>query len=406
VANPTDVQVDLSFPDKGLDRSTEYQLQPAQTTPDGTNVRAAGPEDFRQRGGSRAGLSRYIDQRVGGLDSVIQHLNVIVDPTSPAVLGSFENPVGVAGGDPDSTDPGIPDPSTNNLYNITGDPLDRRVPTGGRTVPTGGGGGPPVRNKPTEELVGDRHLYINSYQPFGTEFAGIADDLIVGLAGQLDEWTTFTDEYPTGYDNGNGGLLYQGLPIASSANGSTASISSSSGSTATSEAHRDATYDVQTTLAKRLKVVMARGYSDGRYEGLIGTCAGLLEQNIGSFRTHTIAGGTTGNTWQAIDGGTYLTFTAGYLAAEATDLATGYTAAEAQTAADEFHVLWVVWFEYDLVETELNTRFPSLQPEVLAGLVSDRITVARFRGTLGDGGIDASYDAIYDYVLDWIAARL
>lgn len=72
--------VELTFPLGGINTETEYQLQPAETTPIAINVRSIDPVEHRSRGASRAGIRKYVDQKLG-LFSLIQHLNIIVDPT-------------------------------------------------------------------------------------------------------------------------------------------------------------------------------------------------------------------------------------------------------------------------------------------------------------------------------------
>jgi len=94
--------VDLPFPVKGVNVATELEHQPAQTTPLGQNVRAFEPSTQRARGGARPGLTEYLPSQVAGIASKIQHLNIIVDPTTAFLLAAQD------GGD-------IPDPSTNNL---------------------------------------------------------------------------------------------------------------------------------------------------------------------------------------------------------------------------------------------------------------------------------------------------
>jgi hypothetical protein len=75
------------FPVKGIDVSCEYGRQPAYTTPEGVNVRSFEPDFNRVRGGSREGLSKFIDDTVFDDVSEIQHLTVIVT-TSPVALAA------------------------------------------------------------------------------------------------------------------------------------------------------------------------------------------------------------------------------------------------------------------------------------------------------------------------------
>lgn len=64
----------LEFPDKGLDVSQPVSAQPPLTTAQGANVRSFDLAQ-RQRGGSRNGLVRYLDDPLPGL---IQELNTVV----------------------------------------------------------------------------------------------------------------------------------------------------------------------------------------------------------------------------------------------------------------------------------------------------------------------------------------
>lgn len=51
---------ELLFPTKGLDLSLEFDRQPEDTTVYARNVRTQDPIEFRDRGGSRPGLSKYV----------------------------------------------------------------------------------------------------------------------------------------------------------------------------------------------------------------------------------------------------------------------------------------------------------------------------------------------------------
>lgn len=55
---------DLWFPVSGLDVTPEYEVQTAPTTPVGVNVRAYDVFLLRARGGSRPGLTKFIDEPV------------------------------------------------------------------------------------------------------------------------------------------------------------------------------------------------------------------------------------------------------------------------------------------------------------------------------------------------------
>lgn len=129
-----DKPLELPYPLRGLDRGQEFGVQPNLTTAQGRNVRACEPEEERVRGGSRHGLSKYVDEQlplspfVGG-SRLIQHLALIVDPTTDATLDTQNilfNP-----GQPNEGD-GTHDPSTNNR--------STRNPGGGRYVRDGGNG--------------------------------------------------------------------------------------------------------------------------------------------------------------------------------------------------------------------------------------------------------------------------
>lgn len=97
--------LNIDWPMHGLDVTDEFAVQAPGTTTDCVNVRTFEAMTQRGRGGVRPGISRYIDQRVGGLVSPIQHLNYIVDPQAEALVAPDET-IGLDF---------IPDPSTNNL---------------------------------------------------------------------------------------------------------------------------------------------------------------------------------------------------------------------------------------------------------------------------------------------------
>jgi hypothetical protein len=90
---------EITFPFRGVDLSLPHAEQQRDTTPVGQNVRAHEPATDRLRGGSRSGLSKYIALQPSGTN-LIQHLNIIVDPTTPALLDQFDYP----GGEPDPSD--------------------------------------------------------------------------------------------------------------------------------------------------------------------------------------------------------------------------------------------------------------------------------------------------------------
>lgn len=84
---PQRQEIDAHFPRAGLDLTGPAARQPARPGPDGVyarscaaavNVRGLDPLARRFRGGSRTGLSRYIDARVAGRVWVVQNLGVVV----------------------------------------------------------------------------------------------------------------------------------------------------------------------------------------------------------------------------------------------------------------------------------------------------------------------------------------
>lgn len=132
---PDDNYLEMAFPVFGVDISTEFELQPKQTTPVGLNVRGFEPTTQRSRGGNRPGIGKYIAATVNG-PHLIQLLDIVIDPTEPALY---------AASDPyqDMPDPiSIDDPSTSNHSN--------RGATG-RRVRRGGNGGQPNRHYPSAE---------------------------------------------------------------------------------------------------------------------------------------------------------------------------------------------------------------------------------------------------------------
>lgn len=66
----------LPFPLAGVDITNEENQQRPNTAAVGVNVRGRDPIHRRMRGGSRPGLSRYVDAQVSGAN-LIQHLNTI-----------------------------------------------------------------------------------------------------------------------------------------------------------------------------------------------------------------------------------------------------------------------------------------------------------------------------------------
>lgn len=82
----------LDFPSKGLDVSREIRQQPDKTTADCQNVASRDSITNRDRGGSRPGFSKYIDDQGSEGAVVVQMLEVLIDPTTDALIQNFETP--------------------------------------------------------------------------------------------------------------------------------------------------------------------------------------------------------------------------------------------------------------------------------------------------------------------------
>lgn len=83
----------LHFPAAGLDVSLALDRQPirdtgdgayAYSTPEGVNVASYEPVLDRVRGGSRAGIQKYLTMRVPGGVWIIQGLDVVVSMSAAA----------------------------------------------------------------------------------------------------------------------------------------------------------------------------------------------------------------------------------------------------------------------------------------------------------------------------------
>lgn len=79
----------LTFPEKGVDVRFSLPEQPEGTTSEAQNVRLFEALTHRPRGGSRAGISKYVADQVSGTNP-IQHLNLIVTASGEALGWSFE----------------------------------------------------------------------------------------------------------------------------------------------------------------------------------------------------------------------------------------------------------------------------------------------------------------------------
>lgn len=86
-----DTVTDMPFPLSGVSVAGEFNRQPAGTARHGVNVRAFDPIAFRGRGGGRPGLVKFNPATVAGAN-LIQHLNVIVDPTVDALTPDYSGP--------------------------------------------------------------------------------------------------------------------------------------------------------------------------------------------------------------------------------------------------------------------------------------------------------------------------
>lgn len=84
--DPNEYFDDASFPKAGVDNSSAFWKQPARpdeggmylkTTRFAVNVRAKSAPGTRRIGGTRAGLSRLINARVGDNNFIVQHLNTV-----------------------------------------------------------------------------------------------------------------------------------------------------------------------------------------------------------------------------------------------------------------------------------------------------------------------------------------
>lgn len=158
---------ELGFPIQGLDVSGEFMTQPGLTTPRASNVRAADPLAMRLRGGSRTGLAKFVDEQVSGAN-LIQHLNVVVDPTVDALI-------------PDYVD---------GTSNLTPDPTEPARNPFGRSVRTGGSGTPILRHKPLPQgrFVQSESTFVpgvgSIFSPQNTSSGSVAFDADV-TAGNL-----------------------------------------------------------------------------------------------------------------------------------------------------------------------------------------------------------------------------
>ena len=212
---PTDPDYfDLTAPVRGLDKQSEVGGQAEGTTPDATNFRGLDPGTRRLRGGARSGLSKYVGERVGGLDSVVQHLNVVTyidydamsaneiafpPPPPPNFPPGTERP-------PESETPGTGDPVP------WPDPDDDDWPFGPPDVPEGGSGTRPNPNVPPQDDPGGEEEHgwvwitgasVATLSPFSDtrtdslELANVQQHQLIVLAVFIDcVSTAFSFEFP------------------------------------------------------------------------------------------------------------------------------------------------------------------------------------------------------------------
>lgn len=165
---PPEQYADMLFPIYGLDLSMSFGSQRDETTRVGQNVRAFEPAERRARGGARNGLTRYINDQVGGSAHLIQHLNYVVDPQAQGTTWydppypDPNNPSGpgIAGG-PNLTTPG---PNGDGTYI---DPLGHRIRYGG----TGVSYSKKRKAKTISLLQSKVQSFISSGSPVGTPFS-------------------------------------------------------------------------------------------------------------------------------------------------------------------------------------------------------------------------------------------
>lgn len=91
--HPEDIK-NVHFPRAGADTSLAFWRQPnralrnkddyARSSIKAVNVRGYDPLSMRYRGGSRAGLERYIDAQAAGQEWIIQGLSVVISTAASA----------------------------------------------------------------------------------------------------------------------------------------------------------------------------------------------------------------------------------------------------------------------------------------------------------------------------------
>lgn len=183
MADPSEQIVGVLFPLQGIDATCEYGRQPSDTTPSGVNVRSFEVIDDRARGGSRCGLSKYINEQVNGVTSPVWHLNILVDPQDPSRNGPVKITAGTGADEPNFL-PRVPDPSTNNLI----------VRNFGRYVIAGGSGRVPFRVRPP--VVAFRVRFTAKSQDDSFIFMDSVDDGMVVYGLQVVGVESFNPAVP------------------------------------------------------------------------------------------------------------------------------------------------------------------------------------------------------------------
>lgn len=238
------------FPLRGLDLSTEVAEQREGTTRTGINVRTQEPQTLRNRGGARPGMVKYIADQVNG-DNKIQLLDIIVDPTTDALLA--EDLIG-----------DIPDPSTNNRS-------QRQPASGLRRIRRRGSGAWFSRNTPKTTLTITAD---DQTKQFGDVFTFTGDECVVTGLQIGDSVDSVT-------------LTSPGAPAAATVEGSPypISVGAVSGTSLTS-----------TSFAKKYKIKRVQGsltVSKTNSQFIQGTQANYVAPNVSktlAFASNVTAG--------------------------------------------------------------------------------------------------------------------
>lgn len=163
---------DLAFPQKGIDLSEGFNSQLPGSTPIAVNVRLFEAMTERARGGSRAGLAKYIAAQLPPGAHLIQHLNVIVDPQNIATL--------------DEDDGTFADPSDAGPSYAWGVTQNSRIPSGGRLVRRGGSGRMSFKNRKKLLTITANDISKSAgatYTFNGTEYSASGLDIADSISG-------------------------------------------------------------------------------------------------------------------------------------------------------------------------------------------------------------------------------